>query len=311
MGYEDYLPSGALNSVAKRTRGDVADAFTSAPNAAQGLGAATRAALVSPVSYGMEAAVNSTAPARSLVSDFASGVFGGTPAPKPAPTVRTPTTIDTAKNATGTYTPVDSPVDTQQLAENLMPNVNVASRFTAPQSVQNLPYIGRQASPLAGLFVTNAAERQGAAMNTMNQRDFKNDITAAKANQAVEGGEMDLDAKRDDAAIRAAAAAGDEKALEKLRNIRAAMQGKSPNEAVNEKLLDSYLKSVTEFNKDPSNMGKAAPSFQDFLGALPQGMFPNSGKYAPPLPSGMKRQIGTSGGKPVYEDAKGQRYTIQ
>jgi hypothetical protein len=308
MGYEAFLPS-IVNSIGARTRGDITDEFKAAPNVATGLGAATRAAVVSPASYTMETMANVGAPARSAIGDFATGLFG-TPAPKPvAAAPRAPATFDAAKNSAGVYTPNENPADTQALAESLMPHISTA--IAAPRSVRDIPYIGRQANPIAGLFATSAATRQAAALNTMNQRDFRSELTAAKGNQALEAGDLDLESKRDDSAIRAAAAAGDEKAMEKLRNIRAAMQGKSPGEAVNEKLLDSYLKSVGEFNKDPSNMGKAAPSFQDFLGALPPGMFPNVSKYAPALPSGMKRQVGTSGGKPVYEDAKGQRYTIQ
>jgi hypothetical protein len=38
------------------------------------------------------------------------------------------------------------------------------------------------------------------------------------------------------------------------------------------------------------------------------GQFVDQPAAAPKLPPGMTRQVGTSGGKPVYEDANGKRF---
>ncbi len=110
--------------------------------------------------------------------------------------------------------------------------------------------------------------------------------------------------------LRRRAAQGDDKALAKYRNIMAAKVGKAPDDTVNEKLLDAYIRSTGEFTKDPNNMGKAAPTFQEFLSALPPGMFPNIQRYVgspASLPPGAVKQVGTSGGRPVYQMRDGSQ----
>jgi hypothetical protein len=114
---------------------------------------------------------------------------------------------------------------------------------------------------------------------------------------------LDLAEREEFANIRRLAAAGDQKALARYRQLSAARQGKDPEGAANEKLLEAYIRSTGEWGKDPANIGRPAPTFQEFLGGLPPQMFPHVAQFlgAPaPLPSGAVRKIGTSNGRPVY-----------
>lgn len=352
---------------------DISRAFKRAPNIASGLGAATREAVVGPVSYGIGAIGDMVKAPAEAATDFARGLTGSptAPAPRPAaPAVATPATVaplagatasaaapapvqpaggmqwSTADNGTRTLTG-DGPAP-QMMAISTAARGDQLRRAYAPTAdgapVAGAPAVDPNSAILASMNdgtwsgMLNAkmmarrldATRQNDVARTAaatGQYNAETGRLSAMSNVAktgadialtgehlktaantTESGKLDLEAKREEAALRAAAANGDEKALAKLRNLTAARQGKAPEEAVNEKLLDAYLKHASEYAKDPSNIGKPPPSFQDFVGGLPAGMFPQTAKYATPLPSGMKRQVGTANGKPVYEGADGKRY---
>lgn len=376
----------AIDLDTMRSSNDVASAFRGAPNPANAIGSAIRAAVVSPVSYGMEKVADSVAPIGGAIGDFATGLVGGSSTPTPTaaprapgsnlPTVVGPTDPRAFDNRTiirGSSPALPMPAVTPAaavtaapapapMASLALPSASRASRgpisvTVAPDEVnpsmrRDAPDVNQQISDLynngtwsgmsnakmlakrvdadrANAVATSSADtarigaqtgqlsaitnalraRTDASKSAMEEGLLGENIQSAAQQRAA--GAMKLEGDREEAALRKAAGAGDEKAIAKLRNLSAARQGKDPGEAVNEKLLDAYIKSTAEFNKDPSNMGKAAPAFTDFIGGLPQGMFPTVGQFASPMPAGMKRQVGTQNGKPVYEDAKGNRHTVQ
>jgi hypothetical protein len=134
---------------------------------------------------------------------------------------------------------------------------------------------------------------------------------AVTANEVQRGkaGAIELADREEMDRLRRAAVAGDQKAAERYRAVNAAKAGKNPEEEVNQRLLDAYIKSTGEWSKDPNNMGKPAPTFADFVRSLPPNMFPNAQAAAggQPLPAGAVRQVGTSGGKPVYQMRDGKQ----
>lgn len=303
---------------------DATRAAAAAPNPAAAYGAATRERVVGPVSYAMEGAINAGAPIRNAVSDFTKGLLGTTSTT--AGDGSMPGVRPVMPNAVRpSFTPpVAGPVATAQPAARaiegeVLPPETPATRGVSPPPAftgnTQVPWIGNNRGqamgPVAGLITSNLALRQAGAIQGNAQRSFTNTLKARKENVTSRGLELDLADREGIEALRRLAVGGDEKALAKYRNVQAAKLGKSPEEGMNEKLLEAYIKSTAEYNKDPSNMGKAAPSFTDFLGQLPPAMFPNAAKSGTPLPTGMKRQVGTSNGVPVYEDGSGKRFTAQ
>lgn len=309
MGLDALLPI-ATAYYRNRSESDASRAYNDAANPATGAGAYAREAVVGPVSQAMGDVAKVAAPIRGAIGDFVGGVLGDTGKPAPATTLRGSFSAPTVP-APVAPPPVEATNATtmpavQDPTANAMPAVQAA--ITAPAPITRTPYIGRQSDPVAGLFATGMATRQLGAANALQNSAFKHQLQASTAAPAVESAQIDLREKRDEEVLRKAASNGDEKALAKLRNIAAAKKGQSPDEALGEKLLDLYMKNLTEYNRDPNNMGKPAPSFQDFLGTLPKDMFPAAGRYSTPMPAGMKRQVGTANGQPVYEDAAGKRF---
>lgn len=244
------------------------------------------------------------------VADASQPALAGASAPGMDTVRRTVHTIITPE-----ATPA-APVDSQKQVLDLLNNGTwsgmqgahaLARRIDADRTQQNALTNEDIARQNANTSATTAA-----ANTTLSNAQAER-ATAGAQNERLDaaGKAADLQTRKEMRALELAAASGDEKAAAKLRNLKAAQAGKSPEEAVNERLLDAYLKSTAEFNKDPSNMGKAAPAFNDFLGSLPPQMFPNVSKFATQLPPGMKKQVGMSGGKPVYEDGAGKRFVSQ
>lgn len=329
----------AYPSISNYVAQDATRAFKAAPNTATGLGAATREAVVGPLSYGMGELAGMIKPVANAVADFGRGVVSGQPAdtavtnPAPmAPLVpantaaltlpATPATMNFEPTATSATPMISAAARNAQLQRAYAPTVYNAEASSTP-SLQPMPAADPNAAIMASandgtwsgminankmakrLDATRAAQvaQTQAATGQVNAVTGQQNADSARitaltgaqtgaaqagligenikaAMTAGESGKLDLASKQEETTLRKAAAAGDEKAIIKLRNLMAARQGKAPEEAMNEKLLETYIKSVGEFNKDPGNMGKPAPSFQDFISALPPEMFPNVAKAA-------------------------------
>lgn len=175
------------------------------------------------------------------------------------------------------------------------------NRAAAVQATQaETGRIGAESSRLGAMAsVANASTSAARAANDARLTD----VQLAGEKQKQELTAIELADRQEMENLRRLAAQGDEKALARYRSVMAAKAGKDPTTQTNEKLLDAYIKSVGEFSKDPANMGKPAPTFQDFAAGLPPGMFPTIQQYlgaSAALPPGAVKKVGTSNGRPVY-----------
>lgn len=336
---------------------DAVRAFKAQPNVAAGLGAATREAIVGPVSYGMEAVSNAVAPAARTTGQFFTGLTGGQPttaapaAPVPrqtiggviggssttapaaspapmlasAPAAQVRAAVNPAAYAPTQYSPTPSlqPIPEEDPNAAIMKALNSGTwsgmmnartlarrrdqdRAAAVQATQaETGRIGAESSRLGAMAsVANASTSAARAANDARLTD----VQLAGEKQKQELTAIELADRQEMENLRRLAAQGDEKALARYRSVMAAKAGKDPTTQTNEKLLDAYIKSVGEFSKDPANMGKPAPTFQDFAAGLPRGMFPTVEKYVGGgLPPGAVKQVGTSGGRPVYQMRDGSQ----
>jgi hypothetical protein len=170
---------------------------------------------------------------------------------------------------------------------------------------------GRQAAELerASLGFQSAAQREAAAVRPQSERIAAEDRRAAESNairrDEVAGSnrvrDIQVAAAQDEAALRRTVLDPKTSSADRVKAQQAllAVQGKvAPSEW-------GVQVTPTTKNADGSSTEGSIYRFNRQTGEVMRvdGQGPRAG-----LPPGMDRQVGTSGGKPVYEDAQGRRF---
>lgn len=296
-------------------------AINQVPSAIADVGAAGIGAAPGPVGT----ALRTTAGIAGGVAPFMRGVVGApsTPAPAlPAPAVqsRDMSVIPPQEMATGTYAPPQPAVSAAPAIGSNLPAIQYPTVRAPTVSPVPMPQFGAK----GGLFGSmidfnaqlsgygNAKAANGAAIQNFNNKIKANEANAKSRSSAVGDVQSGVNLEKSNIELENAATNQQNvKQVADLRNQLAAETDPGKRDALQKKLY--------------AIAGKPQPKYQvvtnevpspDGIGTLKQPYIIEEGENgisARPLvqqstvPAGMKA-VGTSGGKPVYEDAKGKRF---